>query len=478
MKKLFSLLTAVLFAGSLMATTVTKTVEELAVANSWENGTVVTPFALDEVISVSTDASDSNTGKYYTNGQQIRLYQTGAAKLIITAAEGHAINSITLEYASQNTGILIEAASGETVIFENAQSATFTVGNSGDANNGQARITSFSITYDEGGEITPPEPETKPSTAPAAPAQDEADVMAIFCNHYAENNANFWISGWAGGYEVLDLDGTNVGFWNAMTWECIIDPAHTDDPHDFSNYKTIHIDMWAPLPGTIKFTAEAVAGGNYKEGVVLSLGQGWNNFDIEVANWPDGYDFSNLKCFVFENYQNQAGESFEGNPFAFTNLYFFGKKSEPLPDPTNCAEAAEAALTTADDGKEEYNDGKEYTIEGFVTGIKTEWSEQYKNISFWMADAADGGEVLQAFRAACETAEEAPAVGDKVRVTGKLINFKGTPEFAAGCTFEILTRQGVENTAATIKAVKVISNGQVLIKKGDKTFSVLGSEMK
>ena len=123
--------------------------------------------------------------------------------------------------------------------------------------------------------------------------------------------------------------------------------------------------MWAPLPATIKFTAEAVAGGNYKEGVVLSLGQGWNNFDIEVANWPDGYDFSNLKCFVFENYQNQAGESFEGNPFAFANLYFFGKKS-----------------------------------------------------------------------------------------------------------------QGIENTTDGVKAVKVIRDGQVLILKGDKTFNVLGTEIK
>ena len=478
MKKLFSLLTAVLFAGSLMATTVTKTVEELAVANSWENGTVVTPFALDEVISVSTDASDSNTGKYYTNGQQIRLYQTGAAKLIITAAEGHAINSITLEYASQNTGILIEAASGETVIFENAQSATFTVGNSGDANNGQARITSFSITYDEGGEITPPEPETKPSTAPAAPTRDEADVMAVFCNYYANNNANFGISGWAGAYELLDLDGTIAAYWAAMSWECIIDPVHTDDPHDFSAYKNLHVDMWAPAAAKIKLTAEAIAGGDYKDGVVVDLHKGWNSVDIALDKWAGNYDFTNMKCFVLELYKTPEDESFEGNPFAFANLYFFGKKSEPLPDPTNCAETAEAALTTADDGKEEYNDGKEYTIEGFVTGIKTEWSEQYKNISFWMADAADGGEVLQAFRAACETAEEAPAVGDKVRVTGKLINFKGTPEFAAGCTFEILTRQGVENTAATVKAVKVISNGQVLIKKGDKTFNVLGTELK
>lgn len=157
MRKFFSLIAAVLFAGSMMATevTVSKTVEELATANSWENGTVVTPFALDEVITVSTVATDANTGKYYTSGQQVRLYQTGAAKLIVTAAEGYTISSITLTYASQNTGIFVEATSGEAVNFENVQSATFTVGNSGEATNGQARVTSISVTYDGGG-VTPP----------------------------------------------------------------------------------------------------------------------------------------------------------------------------------------------------------------------------------------------------------------------------------------------------------------------------------
>ena len=95
MKKIFSLLAAVLFAGSMMATTVTKTVEELATANSWANSAVVTPFNFDEVISVATEATDANTGKYYTNGQQIRLYQTGAAKLIISAADGYTISSTT-----------------------------------------------------------------------------------------------------------------------------------------------------------------------------------------------------------------------------------------------------------------------------------------------------------------------------------------------------------------------------------------------
>ncbi len=170
-----------------------------------------------------------------------------------------------------------------------------------------------------------PELPTAPETAPAAPTHDEADVMALYCNHYATNNANFGISGWAGAYQTLDIDGTKIGAWTAMTWECIIDPVNTDAAHDFSAYENIHVDMWAPAAAKIKLTAEAIAGGNYKDGQVLELAEGWNSFDIPVADWTGNYDFKNMKCFVLEQYQTPEGASFEGNAFAFANLYFWGK---------------------------------------------------------------------------------------------------------------------------------------------------------
>lgn len=164
-----------------------------------------------------------------------------------------------------------------------------------------------------------------PETAPEAPTKDEANVMAIYCNHYATNNANFGISGWAGGYETLDLDGTMVAYWTGMTWECIIDPANTDAPHDFSAYKNVHVDMWAPASCKIKFTAEAIADGNYKDGMVADLVAGWNSFDFAIAQWPGNYNFANMKCFVLEQFQTPTGESFEGNPFAIANIYFWNE---------------------------------------------------------------------------------------------------------------------------------------------------------
>ena len=108
---------------------------------------------------------------------------------------------------------------------------------------------------------------------------------------------------------------------------------------------------------------------------------------------------------------------------------------EPEPEPVGldtltCVAAAAKALAGVTDT---------VVVIGYVTEIKEAWSSQYKNLSFWMADSVNGGLVFQAHRAACATAEDAPSVGDKVSVKGKLTTYKDTvPEMAAGCTFTIL----------------------------------------
>ena len=156
----------------------------------------------------------------------------------------------------------------------------------------------------------------------------------------------------------------------------------------------------------------------------------------------------------FESLNVEAGDtmtvkaiySLYNNDPRVTNAIFVEvrKYVEPTPpvvitDPTNCAEAAEAALSVSENN-ELYNNGAVYTIEGYVTSIQTAYNAQYNNVTFWMADAADGGNVLEAYRAACASAEDAPNVGDKVAVTGSLTKYNTTPEFAAGCTYVILER--------------------------------------
>ena len=446
MKKFFAFFAALLFAGSMMADSYTITFKSTEGGDG--SSSLTSTDVADYIVSGAEYVSAiSASGKVY-NGQAGYGLKFGNSSnpgaVTLTLATAITPTSIVMNAspwgATEGSGLLQDSVYDLTVTgakgtFDDfayeydgeTEVSTIIVGTS--VKRGYVK----SITINFGGD-TPIEPETIPTVAPAVPTLAEADVMGIYCSHYTVNNAHFGISGWAGAYQTLDLSGTAVGYWTDMTWECIIDPANTDAAHDFSAYENIHIDMWAPQAAKIKFTAEAFPGGGYKDGIVVNLAQGWNSLDFALSEFPGNYDFSTLKCFVFEQYQTPAGESFEHNPFAFANLYFW--KTPALADPTNCAEAREAALSVSGNNVY-YKDSTVYTIEGYVTAIQTAYSDTYHNISFWMADAADGGNVIEAYRAACASAEAAPVVGDKVAVTGALTKYGTTPEFGAGCTFVI-----------------------------------------
>ncbi len=101
-----------------------------------------------------------------------------------------------------------------------------------------------------------------------------------------------------------------------------------------------------------------------------------------------------------------------------------------------CAEALAICEATGETSTTET-----YTIRAYVTGIKTAYSEQYGNISLWLADTPDGGQVLQAFRVKpVNDADINVAVGDFVEVVGTLVNYMGnTPEVNQGGTYTIVT---------------------------------------
>ena len=82
-----------------------------------------------------------------------------------------------------------------------------------------------------------------------------------------------------------------------------------------------------------------------------------------------------------------------------------GGDTPVVTDPTNCAEAAAAALSVSGDNVP-YNDSTIYTIKGYVTSIQTAYNPSYGNISFWMADTKDGGKVIEAYRCVPKSAEE------------------------------------------------------------------------
>lgn len=84
---------------------------------------------------------------------------------------------------------------------------------------------------------------------------------------------------------------------------------------------------------------------------------------------------------------------------------------------------------------------EEYVVVGYVTSLNGSYSTEYSSQSFWVADIPNGGNIFYAFQ--CYN-KEPVVLGDKISLSGKLLNYNGTPEMKWGQT-QILLRNGVEN---------------------------------
>lgn len=128
-----------------------------------------------------------------------------------------------------------------------------------------------------------------------------------------------------------------------------------------------------------------------------------------------------------------------------------------------------------------------YVITGYIDSISSAYAEKYDNISFFMCDDLNAPAFeFQAYRV---KGGEALKVGDKVTVTGNLMHYykAATEDQAenhgyqtnAGATFVVVAESAVENIAGTAdKAVKVIRNGQIYIRKNGVEYNILGTEVK
>ena len=131
---------------------VTVSIADYATANGWQNEAKYLSIIADKNITITAATSKNNTytGKYYTNGNDWRIYQTDGGSITITAADGKTIVSVKITYKSQNTGTLLQGdtpvKSGD-IVTVNGSSITLSVGNTGTATNGQARITAIEIIY-------------------------------------------------------------------------------------------------------------------------------------------------------------------------------------------------------------------------------------------------------------------------------------------------------------------------------------------
>lgn len=186
--------------------TVSFTMESIAKANSWENSKLYESFEKDGISFKATGTPlgtyGLNTGKYYTKGLNWRIYQNENPSLTITAPKGKKIVSVAINYAVNNTGVLLngetQVASDE-VVSVNAKSIVFGVGATDSSKtNGQVQVVSVIVVLGEidGTEIeVPVHTHTYGDLVSAKdPTCGEAGNVAYYhceeCNKYFDEDKN------------------------------------------------------------------------------------------------------------------------------------------------------------------------------------------------------------------------------------------------------------------------------------------------
>ena len=124
-------------------------IENYAYYHAWVNGTKYASINIDRNITAAISGG-GNSGKYYTDGHEWRMYQTENSAIAFTAAEGVTIVSVKITYVTSNNGVLMKGTAqvaSDDVYAVNAETVTFTIGNTDTATNGQVKITAIEVVY-------------------------------------------------------------------------------------------------------------------------------------------------------------------------------------------------------------------------------------------------------------------------------------------------------------------------------------------
>lgn len=129
-----------------------------------------------------------------------------------------------------------------------------------------------------------------------------------------------------------------------------------------------------------------------------------------------------------------------------------------------------------------------YKITGYITNIVEGYSEQYKNVTFWMSDTeGDEAQTFEAYRISCDASIADKIVeGAQVIVTAQIQHFykEATEDKDELETIEavngtvVIAGTGVEEVYTTVPASKFIYDGQLYIIRGNALYNVQGQLVK
>lgn len=136
-------------------------------------------------------------------------------------------------------------------------------------------------------------------------------------------------------------------------------------------------------------------------------------------------------------------------------------------DLLTCAQAREYALSLGS-GKS----GVSVSVIGYITDVFADQA------SFWIDDNKGSAKTFEIFKfSSLSPAGTTLVKGLKVKATGTVSNYNGTPEISNG-SVEIINEDAVENIRTGAPAVKMIEDGQLIILRNGIRYNVHGQVVK
>lgn len=320
MKKIFSLLAAVLFAGSMMADSYTIEFKDNGTASDGNAGLTSTTVADYVATGAEYVSAIEATGKVYNA-------QTGYGLKFGNSSNPGAL-TLTLATPVKPTSIVMNASQwGSTEGSGLLQDSTIDMTNGG----GKGKFNDYTYTYDgntevttivvgtkakrgfvksvtvnfEGG-VTPPATLTEPAAAPADPTVPANQVKAVYSATY---NADCGFGEWGSGTTCTpDAYGkkfvtTNLGYFGLEFAEHL----------NCAKMEKLHLDVWVAADASIRIVP---IWGGAEQGIVKNLvGQEWNSIEIALTEFDQITNWADVWQIKIDNAANLT--------FWLNNIYFY-----------------------------------------------------------------------------------------------------------------------------------------------------------
>lgn len=441
MKKIFSILVAAWMGVSAMAATITIEGAEFT-GGAPNNGDGAKVELKKDGITVSTD-------KGYADGSVLRVYTGG----VVTITSTEVMTSIDFTCTVKN----------KYGTFDDAQpnKDTYSVTASK-----QTRIEKIVITTNGEGGGTDPDPD---------PSDDVVNVSAnyaqlVYFEDYSEEGAENW-----------ELDLVNFSNEDDYTTWMYFDLTTASKTSVAGTYT--ETDCYYALSGIDlingKDTTEIYAD---EKPISLSLtykGQDEDDYPIYAIKGSfvgkDGNTYTISEELTIYAFDADTEEDIVLNENGSTP-----DPDEPAPtDAITVAEALEIGKALANNTSTK----ESYTVVGYVGKIAKDYDTEKGDQCWFMTDDENFTDSTYfEFEAYWCYINEPVAVGDYVSVTGpitKYVSDKGytTIEIKNGQAQKISAPMGLENAETDAVVVKRIENGQLIIRRGEKRYNVVGQEL-